>query len=291
MKDACVWHRLLAVMESPCCRLGKDPLTSVLLVVFFAGLVLVLFNQSLCKVLLVHTLVKRVENAVRLGCREHYTFGAGRNTTLLVSAREFLSNWVEWEMSLRPMVHQTGLLELDRSYFFQVGYLLLQDVVVWWHRGLLIAGDLRAFALQENPSGDFTSGQWNLELGRSDGFLPLLSPSKRLNLVHCWWLLYVEKELRWRHNLLTTIRYLNFEGGIMHESLLIMILWANPIGVARNTHKGHTLWWRYTALGPCESSALNRICLLCIAKLGEISHAQTCYLHVSRLPPIRWWGL
>ena len=104
MEDARVWHRLLTVLERSCCRLGKDPLTSILLMTLFAGLMLGFFNQSLCKVLLVHTLVERIENAVRLGRREHHAFGAGRDT-LIVSTWEFLSDRVQGEMSLRPMVH------------------------------------------------------------------------------------------------------------------------------------------------------------------------------------------
>ena len=86
IEDAHFWHRLLTVLERLCCRLGKDPLTSILLKTIFAGLILGFINQSLCKVLLVHTLVERIENAVRLGRREHHTFYAGRDT-LIVSAR------------------------------------------------------------------------------------------------------------------------------------------------------------------------------------------------------------
>lgn len=53
--------------------------------------------------------------------------------------------------------------------------------------------------------------------------------------------MHFEEELCRRHNFLATIRCLHFVGSILHESLLIMILWTDSIGVARNTYEGNTL--------------------------------------------------
>ena len=53
--------------------------------------------------------------------------------------------------------------------------------------------------------------------------------------------MHFEEELRRRHYFLANIRCLNFVGSILCESLLIMILWTNSIGVTRNTHEGNTL--------------------------------------------------
>ena len=91
VEDTRIWHRLLTLLERPCCLLGEDSLASIILTFILAGLMLGFFNQPLCKVLLVHTLVKRIENAVRLSRREHHALGASRDT-LIVSTREFLSD-------------------------------------------------------------------------------------------------------------------------------------------------------------------------------------------------------
>ena len=81
------------------------------------------------------------------------------------------------------MVHQAGLLELDRSYVIQGGHCRLQNFVVWLLR-LLIADRLRTFILQKHPPGGCTGGKRYLELSRSEDFLPFLSPGKHLSIVH-----------------------------------------------------------------------------------------------------------